>query len=332
MTVSRPKLLGSILFILTLVLAVLLFFSLKPLTFDFQPPSSPSPVAEEPLQLILVGDIMLDRGVEYQIDKEKADFTFPFLKISDELKKADLVFGNLESQISDQGENVGSVYSFRAKPEAIEGLKFAGFNVLSLANNHALDYGREALKDSLERLIAADFSPVGAGSEAQAYSPLVKTVRGVRISFFAYTDQGPSVWQAKDETIGVAQVSRENIEKIKGDIKLAKELTDLVIVSLHAGDEYEAGPNQNQTAFARAFIDAGADLVVGSHPHVVQGEEEYQGKKIFYSLGNFVFDQKFSAETMQGELLRVWIKDKRIKEIIPEKIKINDSFQPELEK
>ena len=100
--------------------------------------------------------------------------------------------------------------------------------------------------------------------------------RSIRIAFFAYADQGPIAWQARGESIGIAQISSQNIERIKGDIRLAKELVDVVIVSLHAGDEYETNPNQNQTFFAQSFIDAGADLVVGSHPHVVQGSEEYK--------------------------------------------------------
>lgn len=307
------------------------FLFLRPRVLEIKNPTAGGPTAEDDsVKLILVGDIMLDRGVEYQISQEKTDFTFPFLKIADELKRADLVFGNLESQISDQGKNVGSAYSFRAQPEAIKGLRFAGFDVLSLANNHALDYGRDALADSLNRLIDASISPVGAGSESQAYAPLIKTVRGNRIAFFAYTDQGPETWPAKGETLGLARVSSENLDRIKADIGLAKELADVVIVSLHAGNEYETEPNQNQTAFARSFIDAGADLVVGHHPHVVQNSEEYQGKQIFYSLGNFVFDQGFSPETMAGEMLRVSIKGKKIQEIFEEKIKINDSFQPEL--
>ena len=330
MTISRPKLLGLIFFVLTFVLAGLLFFFLKSLILDFQPSASPSPIAEKPVQLILVGDIMLDRGVAWQIEKNNADYSFPFLKIAEELKKADLVFGNLESQISDQGQKVGSIYSFRAKPEARAGLKSAHFQILSLANNHALDYGRQALTDSLNRLLDGQLSPVGAGLESQAFAPVIKNIRGTKVTFFAYADLGSASWLAKAETPGIAQINEGNLEKIKADIKLAKTLTDFIIVTIHWGDEYAEKANARQILLAHAFVDAGADLVVGSHPHVMQNQEAYQGKLIFYSLGNFVFDQSFSESTMQGGLLRVSIQGKKLLKAVLEKIKINGSFQPEL--
>jgi poly-gamma-glutamate synthesis protein (capsule biosynthesis protein) len=209
-------------------------------------------------------------------------------------------------------------------------LEFAGFDVLSLANNHAFDYTAKALQDSQKRLLDAGIAPIGAGNEAQAFSPVIKNVNGTRIAFFAYTDQGPESWQAENETLGIARVSNENLDRIKADIKLAKELADVVIVSLHAGEEYSIEPNSNQTSFSRAFIDAGADLVVGSHPHVVQKSEQYKDKYIFYSLGNFVFDQNFSEKTMEGQLIEVLIEGNKIKQVVAKKIKINSSFQPEL--
>lgn len=308
------------------------YFLFRPRIIEFSAKnSSPLPQIQEPIKLILVGDIMLDRGVEYMIEKEgQGDFSFPFLKIADEMKKADLVFGNLESQISDRGVKAGSIYSFRADPRAIEGLKFAGFNVLSLANNHALDYGREALADSLKRLIAAGFSPVGAGQEAQAFAPAIKTIRGTRLAFFAYTDLGPKSWLANKDEIGIALVSENNLERVKADIKLAKELADIVVVSFHSGEEYQEEPTLSQTTFSRAFIDAGADIVVNHHSHIIQESEEYHSGDIFYGLGNFVFDQGFSKETTQGEIVETTIENKKIKKVAAKEIKMNEFFQPEL--
>src|SRR3989344_8875223 len=118
--------------------------------------------------LILTGDIMLNRRVELMM-RTKNDYTFPFLNVNEDLRKADLVFGNLEGPLSDQGEKVGSIYSFRANPEAIKGLQFAGFDILSLANNHSFDYGKEALEDTFTRLKAADIDYIGAGkNESEA--------------------------------------------------------------------------------------------------------------------------------------------------------------------
>ncbi|MDP2926927.1 MAG: CapA family protein [bacterium] len=316
---------------LSVLVLALTFFFLRTMTIEIKTTvPEPSP-AEKSVKLFLAGDIMLDRGVKYMIEKEgQGDFKFPFLKMVDEMKKADLVFGNLESQISDRGTKVGSIYSFRADPKAIEGLKFAGFDVLSLANNHALDYTQAALKDSLDRLIDAGLAPIGAGQEAQAFAPAIKTTKGTRIAFFAYTDQAPSAWQAQGEDIGIARVSENNLERIKADLTLARELADVVIVSLHAGQEYTREPTLSQTTFSRAFIDAGADIVVNHHSHVIQESEEYRSGYIFYGLGNFVFDQGFSKETTQGEIVEITIENKKIKKVITKEIKMNEFFQPEL--
>ena len=287
--------------------------------------------------LILTGDIMLNRRVELMM-RTKNDYTFPFLNVNEDLRKADLVFGNLEGPLSDQGEKVGSIYSFRANPEAIKGLQFAGFDILSLANNHSFDYGKEALEDTFTRLKAADIDYIGAGkNESEAYGELIKEINGVKIAFLAYTNLGPESWQATSQGSGLAWVGAKNLPKIKRDIQKAKAQADILIVSLHAGEEYIASPSQFQIDFARSAIEEGADLVVGHHPHVVQKNEIYpstgsgQVGWIFYSLGNFVFDQSFSENTMKGQLVKVLIEDKKIKEVIPINVKINNFFQPELE-
>ncbi|MDP1538981.1 MAG: CapA family protein [bacterium] len=287
---------------------------------------------EQPIKIILVGDIMLDRGVEYMVEKEGGgDFRFPFLKIADYLKGADIVFGNLEGVISDKGIKVGSIYSFRANPKAIEGLIFAGFNVLSLANNHAFDYGREALEDCLAKLSNAGIGYAGAGfTGTEAYSPFVKEIGDTKIGFLAYTNLGPGTWRAAGENSGIAWISENDFDKIKKDIENAKSQADILIVSLHAGEEYQKTPTQFQIEFFEIAIDAGADLVVDHHSHVVQHFEKYQNGWIFYSLGNFIFDQSFSEETMKGQILEVLIQNKQIKKVITKETKINNFFQPEV--
>ena len=287
------------------------------------------------ISVVLVGDIMLNRGVEYMMKTEgNGDFRFPFSKIAKDLKKADILFGNLEGPISDKGIKVGSIYSFRAEPEAIEGLTFAGFNLISLANNHAFDYGREALEDCLAKLSKAGIDYVGAGfNEGEAYggrTPVIKEIEGTKIGFLAYTNLGPESWKASEKNSGIAWISEKDFEKIKKDIENAKSQADILIVSLHAGEEYAAEPTQFQIEFSKVAIDAGADLVIGHHPHVVQKSEKYKDKWIFYSLGNFVFDQSFSQETMRGKILEILIKDGKINELIPKKIEINNYFQPEI--
>jgi poly-gamma-glutamate synthesis protein (capsule biosynthesis protein) len=301
-----------------------------------QNPTSENPnlkVEEKPIVIILVGDIILERGVKLKIEKEgNGDFKFPFLKIADELKGADILFGNLEGPISDKGNKVGSIYSFRMDPKAIEGLDFAGFDILSLANNHAFDYGRKALEDTFLRLKAAGIDYIGAGfNEGEAFGPIIKEIQGTKIGFLAYTNLGPETWKATTKDSGIALIDRKSFERIKRDIERTKKEVNILIVSLHAGEEYSTQPTQFQIDFSKMVIDAGADIMIGHHPHVVQKSDQYKTGYIFYSLGNFVFDQSFSKETMEGEIVKVLIENDKIKEIIPKKIKINEFFQPEIE-
>jgi len=287
---------------------------------------------KEIITMFLVGDIMLDRGTEYIIKKEgNGNFKFPFLKIADEFNNSDIVFGNLEGPISDKGTRVGSIYSFRADPKAIEGLNYSGFNVLSLANNHALDYGKEALKDTFSRLKLTGISYVGAGlNENEAFFPVIKEIKDTKIAFLAYTNLGSQYWKATPESSGIAWISDMDLERVKTDIQNAKSQADIVIISLHSGEEYSQNITNFQTDFSKMAIDAGADLIIGHHPHVVQKNELYNGKYIFYSLGNFIFDQSFSEETMEGEIVKVLIEDNKIKKVIPIKTEINEFYQPYL--
>jgi len=324
------------LILITFIIAFGVFLLIEiyrfPKSIDYSEPRADELSEEKTITLILVGDIMLNRGVEYMVERYgNVDFKFPFLKIADYLKKADIVFGNLEGVISDKGIKVGSIYSFRANPEAIEGLKFAGFNVLSLANNHTLDYTRAALEDCLANLNNAGINYVGAGfNETEAFSPIIKEIKGIKIGFLAYTNLGPETWRAVRENSGIAWISEKDFERVKADIKLAKEKVDVLIVSLHTGEEYSNEPTLFQIEFSKTAIDAGADLVIGHHPHLIQRDEKYKNGWIFYSLGNFIFDQGFSSETMRGQILEVIIKDKKIKEIISREIEINEFFQPKI--
>jgi poly-gamma-glutamate synthesis protein (capsule biosynthesis protein) len=291
--------------------------------------STPLEKQTKPATLIFVGDIMLDRGVEWSINKYgKGDFKFPFLRVAEELNKADILVGNLESVISDKGQKVGSIYSFRAEPEAMEGLTFAGFDIVSVANNHVFDYSRAAMEDSFKRLKTAGIDYIGGGfNEKEARSPVIKNIDGIKIAFLAYSNLGSKYWISDKTQSGISNLTKENIEE---DIMNAKRQSDLVVVSFHFGDEYQTKSNSNQQFWAHLAIDSGVDLVIGHHPHVVQEIEEYKGKYIAYSLGNFVFDQGFSKETMEGLLLKVIVENAKIKEAIPVKIQINQFFQPEI--
>ena len=264
----------------------------------------------QPLVLRFVGDIMLDRGVAFHIQKNGSDWKWPFLNIAKELQETDFLFGNLESIISDKGKRVGSIYSFRANPLAIEGLQFAGFDMLSVANNHSFDYGRIGFEDSLSRLKEAGIVYGG-----------VREVKGTKIVVLAYTTLGSPLWN------DVPWIDLNRIDQLQTDIARAKTLGDIVIVSFHWGDEYITTPNDFQKILGRTAIDAGANIVVGHHPHVVQPLEQYKNGWIAYSLGNFVFDQNFSEETMRGAILRADVRNNAIQNAVLEHTTLNDSFQ-----
>lgn len=282
--------------------------------------------------LIFVGDIMLSRGVAWSIGKYGGgDVRHPFLKIADTMRSADLAFGNLEGPISSRGKNQGSEYSFRANPKVIEGLTFAGFDVLSVANNHIWDWGSEALEDTVDLLSENGIKPVGAGRNFdEANQPAIFSVGSTRIAFLAYTTLYPQSLEATAEHPGISSFRQE---KAASEIKKIKEskIADLVIVSLHWGEEYATQASEEQKTIAHALVDAGADLIIGHHPHVVQEVERYKNSWIAYSLGNFVFDQGFSKETMEGLVLKVSVRNKKISAVEAVKTKISREFEPYIE-
>jgi len=277
--------------------------------------------------LLFGGDVMLSRGVGERMEA-RADWGLPFREIAPTLRNADLRFCNLECPLSDRGENQEHLYSFRADPRALEGLQVAGFEVVSQANNHSYDWGPAALKDSLERLRAAGIRPVGAGENAlAAHYPVLVNLGDLRVAFLAYVNVDPKEAAAGMDRAGVAWLEPA---QALADIRFAKTVADLVIVCPHWGTEYATQPDREQVRLAHWMVAEGADLVVGSHPHVVQPLESYRGRWIAYSLGNLVFDQKNPA-THQGLLLKVTVRRKKIADVTPMAIRINPSFQPALD-
>lgn len=288
---------------------------------------SPEPSPEA--TLIAVGDIMLSRNVAAKI-KEYNDVDYPFLKVVDYLKSGDIVFGNLESPITPGPEVKTGSTTFHANPGVENGLKDSGFNILSLANNHFPDYGTKGIKDSLKYLDEAGIKHVGSGmNEVQAYAPAYLEINGLSFDFFTYndTDVVPPSYGAASNHSGTAFM---DIPKMTKAVKEAKIDSRFVIVSMHSGTEYTTKPNKRQITFARAAIDAGAEMVIGHHPHVVQEAEIYKGKYIFYSLGNFIFDQMWSQETREGLILKVKFNEFGVEKIEYQPILIDDYSQPRL--
>lgn len=268
------------------------------------------------LNLAFAGDIMLDRGVKNSVIKNfNNDYSALFTKskeLSTILKNADITFANLEGTASDQGVDQKNLYSFRMSPVVIPTLKGVGINVLSLANNHVADWGRNAFTDTLARLKENEILYTGGGNnKKEAETPAIIEKYGMKIGYLGFSDVGPNYMSAGTEKAGVLLASNPNFDEI---IKNASKQVDYLIVTFHFGEEYETRHNKRQEELAHRAIDNGAKIIIGSHPHVVEDTEVYSPKDctqsscvgyIAYSLGNFIFDQSWSKPTMQGMLLEL---------------------------
>ncbi|PCI29750.1 hypothetical protein COB55_01595 [Candidatus Wolfebacteria bacterium] len=289
-----------------------------------------SVVLREPdksITLGFVGDIMLARGIPISIEKYgSGDSQFIFSKLEG-LKKYDVLFGNLEGVISDKGKNVGSIYSFRMDPIFAPLLRRVGFDVLSVANNHSGDWSVTAFADSINKVRSAGIKTAGGGLNIiEATSPSIIEVKGKQIGFIGFSDVGPGWLRANDTTAGILIVGNNDAEIISE----AKDGVDVLIVSYHFGEEYKTESNNRQQMIARGAIDAGADIVIGHHPHVVQEIEVYKDGLIAYSLGNFIFDQSFSEETMRGMLLEIVINEDGTFSYHGKVVQMNEWYQPEI--
>lgn len=249
-------------------------------------PAPASATATPSVRLVAVGDICLARGVERAA--AKAEPTYPFTAVLPMLRNADITFGNLECVLSTRGKPVPKKYNFRAHPKWAGRLRSAGFDVLSVANNHTMDYGREALVDTLEHLERAGIVPVGGGKTPEAAHALRTISRnGIRVGFLAYLGMFPPILPLVS---GEPWVAMGYPDVVRSETARARKKVDVLIVSVHAGVERQPNPSARQRSICRAAVDGGADLVIGHHPHIVQRVEHYRGKVICYSLGNFVFD------------------------------------------
>jgi poly-gamma-glutamate synthesis protein (capsule biosynthesis protein) len=261
-----------------------------------QSPTPLTPTATVPpvVNLMAVGDLMLAGSIGERLLAEGA--ALPFAGLAPALVDADLLVANLECVISERGEPQPKAYTFRAPPAAADALALAGVDVVSVANNHSLDYGFEALLDTFQLLGERQIAFVGAGEdEAAARAPVIVERKGVRIAFLAYVDVPVETRTAFDARSWIATaaapgVAWAQVEHISADVAVARAAADVVVVLLHFGLEGRTEITRAQRAQARAAVDAGAALVLGSHPHVLQGVEQYNGGLIAYSLGNFVFE------------------------------------------
>jgi len=264
--------------------------------FLIQPKANPTPTPMI-FSLIVGGDLMFDRHVRTKAEVVgNYDFIFD-QKLSDFLNSADYALANLEGPITmNQSVSQNSLpggpgnYTFTFSPEIIQVLKNNNLTLINLGNNHILNFGVQGLRSTRQYLNDVDlifFGDVGESQEQQRYYFLEHFEQKIAlISYNQFVEGGKS--------------------KTLADISEAKnEGASLILLFSHWGNEYVPGANQVIVDLAHEFIDAGVDLIVGGHPHVIQNKEIYQGKTIYYSLGNFVFDQYFSKETQEGLLLKI---------------------------
>jgi len=281
---------------------------------------------------VVAGDLMPSRGVGQKLGQKGCEYVFG--KIKKYFDSADFSIINLESPISDCPQLAPDTMEFCASKQIVNCLnsqsdEFSlGIDVALLANNHMMNFKEKGLQDTLESLEAKGILHIGAGKDQnQANTPIFVEKKGIKFGLLNYTDRDvlDVDYAAQGSNPGVNPM---DFDLLKKGIAQAKEKADFIIVFIHSGTEYIQGANKRQIEFAHKAIDSGADLVVGSHPHVVQNAEIYKGKYIFYSLGNFSFDQMWSQDTRNGLVAKFCFDAKELENIELVPIQINDYSQP----
>jgi poly-gamma-glutamate capsule biosynthesis protein CapA/YwtB (metallophosphatase superfamily) len=285
----RPGRRAPPLYRVSITLTLVLF-----IIYPFIPPQKTPGVS-----LAFLGDVMLGRGVAAA--HPTGDWAAAFSSLEPELSDTDLVLANLESPLTDNPSMVPvGGYDLRASPDSVQALVAANMDVLSLANNHRLDGGQAGLDETLEVLNANDMQALLTGERAWTTS-----IQGIKLSFLAYD----------------CTSSTFDVEKAKQDIALARSTGAFVVVSLHWGGEYRGAPEPGQIALAQALVDAGAGLIWGHHPHVLQplawmdSSAQPHRALIAYSLGNALFDQPAPPDASRGAVLLVTLDQQGIRSV-----------------
>jgi len=239
-------------------------------------PQNPLGLTSGSVEIIIAGDVMLGRTV-MEKSLKLGDPAYPFRKVADRLKEADLVFVNLESPIVLGCPESKEGFKFCADPKMVEGLILAGVDMVSLANNHTGNYGEKGLGETRKLLEEKGIGVTGSGNL------VVKEVKDTKFGF-----------------LGFDFISKAPAEKDWQLVKDSDGKVDVLVVGVHWGSEYQAKAGLRQREWAKKLVEVGADVVAGHHPHWVEDDEKINGKPVYYSLGNFVFDQMWSEKTRQG--------------------------------
>jgi poly-gamma-glutamate capsule biosynthesis protein CapA/YwtB (metallophosphatase superfamily) len=298
------------------------------------PAREPEPPAREPLTtLTVVGDIMLGRGVATQPGGAPARLG----PMTRHLRSADVTVGNLESTLSDAGSPRQGSDSFHAPPDVLGVLARAGVDALSLANNHTGDYGERALLETVAAFRGRRIRAFGAGRDLRAASrPVVLSRNGVRFGFLGFNAIGetPRVTARTPGALSVRMPPRTgpldqgDLAHVLRTVRDLARQVDVVVVVPHWGTQYTHTAEPVQSLVGRRLVDAGADLVVGGHPHWVQGLERYDGAVVAHSLGNFVFDMDFMEQTMEGVTLTARFRGDRLLGVELTPYRLDATFTP----
>ena len=280
--------------IAAIILACLVFVFLNA-TFSDNGGSSVNFDDKENVSIAVTGDVMFARNMPNVLSLDSS----PFSGVSDVVSNVDLLITNFENAATTSGDALKGDVPLKCDPSYVPLLKANNNTVASLANNHAYDYGETGMKDTISYLKEAGITPMGAGeTEEEAHQAVTQDINGRKITILNYMDSNNFAEYSYD-VMPYANGSHPGYsayDSADAQKQIAENNdSDLIIAYLHFGNEYSNSPNEDQIRIAHELIDYGADVVIASHPHVTQGIEMYDGKPIFYSLGNFIFDQSNPA-------------------------------------
>jgi gamma-polyglutamate biosynthesis protein CapA len=286
--------------------------------------------SHEPIHIIAAGDIC--PGDHFSMGFGTASLArshgplFAFKHVENLLRQGDIVFGNCEGVVSDIGADPNNIdtMEFRGPPEFARALRDSGFTVMAVANNHTGEHGLETLHDTVNNLRSAGIKVIGLRGQHQTAEPLIQEIKGLRIGWLSYT------WiVSKHVEQDCNALSWTKGTEVAAEITAVRRNVDFLIVSAHWGREFVTVPPQKIIGQAHIMAEAGADLILGHHPHVLQGTEQHQNGLIVYSLGNFVFDM-WQPALRETALFRCTIENTKISnsEFIP--LQLNRHFQPML--
>jgi poly-gamma-glutamate synthesis protein (capsule biosynthesis protein) len=311
----------------------------RPVVVDGEDPLKQPPPGSGPVtRLLVVGDIMLGRGVAASYPTP-ADAASALRPLAPHLRGADLTVGNLESTLSDDGPALQGDDSFAADPAVAAALARLGVDAVSLANNHTGDYGTAALRDTLRTLRRSPLAAFGAGTDLAAASrPVVLRHRGVSFGFVGFNAIGETP-QAAPGTTGALSIrmpprtgplDQRDLRHVTDVVRRLDRRVDVVVVVPHWGDQYTHVAWPSQPRVARRLVAAGADLVAGGHPHWVQGLERVGPAVVAHSLGNLVFDMDFMTQTMEGVTLTATFWGDRLVGVDLAPYRMDERFAPRL--